>query len=434
VRPENALTGTAYKSNSGSFALRIPSALGRFRLWRETTVAREPAGRAAVLGTSLIGYEFDEDLDNNWRPPGLIRLSRTAVDVDQYLMDDGTQVGPARAVHSVTMYRAASGSLVFSAGTIQWSFGLGMLHVGEPDGSSATVRRTEPIPAIQQATLNVLADMGARASTPLPGLVATEPSVDQSAPTVVIDYPLQHARVRGPFALVRGRARDIDGHVASVEYSSDRGRTWHPVHGRDMWKIRVPLVGSGRRAVLVRGVDDSANAGRPSTVQFTSTCPCSATIAMEPSVLRESDRAARHGVEIGTVFTVHRGMRLRALRFYQGPGTPPPALLRLWSRGGELLWEAKPDGDIADGVRDRGWHVIPVRPMVRLARQHRYVASALVESGGYAVSPHVLDNGPIRRRPISLVSGVFRYGTDQRMPTATFAGSLYPVDPVVVDD
>ena len=50
------------------------------RFWRNTSVANlraGPVGHPCRNGT--LGYEWDEDLDNGFRPAGLIRLSTTIV-------------------------------------------------------------------------------------------------------------------------------------------------------------------------------------------------------------------------------------------------------------------------------------------------------------------------------------------------------------------
>ena len=69
------------------------------------------------------------------------------------------------------MYRAASGALVFGAGTVQWAYGL--------DGITTL---TQPDKNMRQATVNLFADMGAQPATLLTGLVAATKSTDTTAP------------------------------------------------------------------------------------------------------------------------------------------------------------------------------------------------------------------------------------------------------------
>ena len=68
------------------------------------------------------------------------------------------------------MYRAPSGALVFDAGTVQWSWGLDGTH----DRGGST-----PDSAMQQATVNLFADMGVQPATLQAGLVAATASTDR---------------------------------------------------------------------------------------------------------------------------------------------------------------------------------------------------------------------------------------------------------------
>src|SRR5262249_62046807 len=105
---------------------------------------------------------------NGFRPAGTIRLSQTQVSVPELIQDYGNVFSPGTATHYMTQYRAPSGALVFSAGTVQWSWGLDVNHDTLPDTGPST-----PDTNMQQMTVNILADMSAQPSTLQPGLVAT---------------------------------------------------------------------------------------------------------------------------------------------------------------------------------------------------------------------------------------------------------------------
>ena len=60
------------------------------RFWRNTSVATLADGQVATLPAGVLGFEFDEDLDNGARPPGLVRLSSTTVPDVQLLQDYGS--------------------------------------------------------------------------------------------------------------------------------------------------------------------------------------------------------------------------------------------------------------------------------------------------------------------------------------------------------
>ena len=91
-RPENALTGTIFTVNCCSYAMTVPAADGKMRFWRNTSVATLPPAATATLSDDTLGYEWDEDLDNGFRPAGQIRLSTTTVSVPQRILDYGIQL------------------------------------------------------------------------------------------------------------------------------------------------------------------------------------------------------------------------------------------------------------------------------------------------------------------------------------------------------
>ena len=166
-QPENALTGTMYMSNDTDLAITVSAAQGKARLWRNTSLASLPAGTTQTLAPHTIGYESDEDVDNGHRPPGPDPVDRDhRPDRAEGPERAGTQVAPGTTTHSLTLYRAASGALVFGAGTIQWGWGLDQYHDGDNSNPAD--------PRMQQATLNMLADMGAVPTTLMSGLVAAD--------------------------------------------------------------------------------------------------------------------------------------------------------------------------------------------------------------------------------------------------------------------
>ena len=150
---------------------------GRARCASGATPAsrRWPTGEVAALPTGVLGSEWDEDLDNGSRPPGLVRLSTTTVADVQLLQDYGSTYASGPATHHLTLYRHASGALVFGAGTIQWAWGLDDQHDDLP-GTPTDAR-------MQQATVNLFADMGVQPATLQAGLVAASASTDTTPPT-----------------------------------------------------------------------------------------------------------------------------------------------------------------------------------------------------------------------------------------------------------
>lgn len=254
--PENALTGTIFTVNAGATtSIRVPAEDGKMRLWRNTSIANLPPGSTATLPFGTLGYEWDEDLDNGFRPPGIVRMSTTTVTGAPVLVDYGSTFGSGEATHHLTLYRAASGALVFGAGTVQWSWGLDANHD----------RGSEPPDVrMQQATVNLFADMGMQPETLQPGLVAATASSDSSPPASSIGSPTDGASLTfGTPINVTGIATDIGGVVGGVEVSVDGGSTWHPANGREAWSYTWTPSVLGAVNITSRAVDDSGNLEAP---------------------------------------------------------------------------------------------------------------------------------------------------------------------------
>ena len=106
-RPENSLTGTLFMVNDGATtAIQVPEADGKMRLWRNTSVAAMPVGSIATLAQSTLGYEWDVDADNGFRPAGLIRMSTTTVGGAPVLLDHGSTFGTGTGHASLVAVQA----------------------------------------------------------------------------------------------------------------------------------------------------------------------------------------------------------------------------------------------------------------------------------------------------------------------------------------
>jgi hypothetical protein len=170
-RPENELTGTLFMvngpgpDNDGGLSIQVTAADGKMRFWRNTGIASLAMNTTYTLPAGTLGYEWDEDIDNGARPARAFPLSTTTYGLtSDLLLDFGGTYGAGNATHHLMMYRAGSGALVFGAGTVQWSWGLDENHdspfpSGEPDRN------------MQQATVNLLADMGVQPGSLQAGLL-----------------------------------------------------------------------------------------------------------------------------------------------------------------------------------------------------------------------------------------------------------------------
>ena len=280
AQPENALTGTIFTVNAWrNEPLEVPAEFAKMRFWRNTEVARLKPGEKAVLGKGILGHEWDEDLDNGFRPKGLIHLSRTTVHDLQYIQDFGSVYDSGTATHTLTLYKVPSGALVFGAGTVQWSWGLDDFHDSPSEIPAQSANRYSirvgrdlhgPVKAIQQATVNLFADMGVQPATLLRGLVPATRSTDAMTPVARIVSPLEGSPVRGPVLNIEGIATDRGGGViGGVEVSVDGGSSWHPADGRERWAYAwVVPTGVTSATILCRAADDSGNVSEPRSIRI----------------------------------------------------------------------------------------------------------------------------------------------------------------------
>ncbi|NPC97950.1 DUF4082 domain-containing protein [Nocardioides sp. zg-DK7169] len=421
-RPENELIGTLYQVNHVDLALTVGAQEGRSRLWRHTSLATLPAGGQATLAPHTVGYESNEDIDNGFRPPGLVRLSTTTGPTQEYLTDFGNTVAPGTTTHHLTMYRAPSGSLVFSAGSVQWTWGLDERH----DSPFAP----EPAdPRMQQAQVNLLADMGAQPRTLASHLTATTASTDRTGPTVTITSPTAgESRANGARLTVTGTASDTGGgRVAGVEVSADDGDTWHPATGTDTWTHTYTQRGVAAETIRVRAMDDSANIGPVATRQVAVTCPCTVHGADEPAVAAADDPAAR---ELGLRFRVDVDGFLTGVRFFKGTGNTGTHVGSIWSAAGERLASAAFGGESAGG-----WQRVDFATPVPVLAGESYTASYTAPAGRYAMESEAFSARSWRRGPFTVLGGYGAapagvFGAPGVLPTESSRNTGYFVDPV----
>ncbi len=233
-KPENGLTGEiSWDGNTGT--MQVPSTYKNLRFWRNTSIASLGTGLTATLTAGTLGYEWDWEQYASSYPPGRITMSSTSFDGH---------------VHKLSFYKATTGSLVFGAGTVQWSWGLDAVH----DRGNATAD-----PSMQQATINLFADMGAQPATLQSGLVAATASTDNTAPTATVVSPANGSTIPSVLPMtISGTASD-GATVAVVEISFDGGATWTQANGTTNWTYSWTPPGNGSYSIKVRGVDDSGN-------------------------------------------------------------------------------------------------------------------------------------------------------------------------------
>jgi N,N-dimethylformamidase beta subunit-like, C-terminal/Domain of unknown function (DUF4082)/Viral BACON domain len=433
-RPENSLTGTIFAvngtstDNPGTQAITVLAADGKMRFWRNTRVATLAPNTSYTLPAQTLGYEWDIDSDNGARPAGAFQLSTTtyALTTD-LLLDYGATYGAGSATHHLMTYRASSGALVFGAGTVQWSWGLDSTH-DDPFGI-----QQDPDVNMQQATVNLFADMGVQPATLQAGLSIATASTDKTPPTSTIGSPSNGSSITTGSETVSGTATDSGGGVvAGVEVSIDGGNTWHPATGRSTWSYAWSPAALGSVTIKTRAVDDSGNLETPSagvTVTVVpQDCPCSgwgsSTVPSTP------DSGDRNSVEVGVKFKADYNGFITGIRFYKSAANTGTHVGNLWTTSGTLLGSA-----IFSNETSSGWQQVNFSTPVAITANTVYVASYFAPVGHYAADSNFFATAGIDDPPIHLLAngvsgpdGIYSYGSSSLFPTATFNSTNYWVD------
>jgi len=449
-RPENALTGTIFMvngpatDNPGDLTIQVPQADGQMRFWRNTSEATLAAGQTAILPKGTLGYEWDEDLDNGSRPPGNIDLSTVTYTLTtDLLLDQGGTYGAGTATHHLTLHRYYQNlgqpnqtplALVFGAGTVQWSWGLDSNH-----DNPFNYTNPNPDRDMQQATVNLFADMGVQPATLQVGLVPAAASTDATPPTSAITWPTSGSVLTsGSMITISGTATDAGGGVvAGVEISLDGGTTWHPAVGRANWSYGWTPTALGSFTLQTRATDDSGNIEIPSAGTAVITvnppdCPCSDwNSSTVPTQVDSGDPSAgEYGVRFRSDFDGY----ISGLRFYKASTNVGTHVGNLWSNTGTLLATATFTGETSSG-----WQQVNFSTPVLISANTTYVASYFTPSGHYSDSPkyfaasgadapplHFLENG------VDGPNGIYAYSSSSIFPTSTYNSTNYWVDVVYV--
>ncbi|WDR02951.1 DUF4082 domain-containing protein [Devosia algicola] len=416
--PENALTGTMFTVDSYRLdAITVPYDMSKLRFWRNTEVADLQPGETHTLTQNLLGYEWDSDLDNGFRPDGLVPLSSTTIDVDSLLLDYGRNVGAGTASHSLTLYRAPSGALVFGAGTVYWTWGLDENH---------DLEATPTDPNVQQAMINLFADMGVQPATLMQSLAVANQSTDNLSPTSVITTPSGGTGLTAAQTIsITGTATDAGGGlVAVVEVSTDNGATWHRATGYDNWTYSwTPLVG-GDYTILTRAVDDSINLEVPGAGLTVNVDQGGAGNFFAPADVPTAPFVQDNTpVNVGVTFSSTQSGEIVGLRYYKGTGNTGQHVGSLWTSTGTLLSSATFQNETTSG-----WQTVIFDAPVSITAGTNYVASY---SGlfGYAVTSNYFAT-PHTKGALTATDGVYAYADSTAFPNQSASGANYWVDVV----
>ena len=240
----------------------------------------------------------------------------------------------------MTLYRHGT-ALVFGAGTVQWSWGLDANHdyVAQPASLD-----------MQQATVNLFADMTVQPGSLAPGLTLASPSLDNTAPVSTIQSPSGGATlVTGGPVTISGISTDTTGMVGGVEISVDGGATWRAASGRESWTYDWTPSAPGTVVIKVRASDDSGNLETPgagTSVEVVGSSVFSIwEMATVPAVLNDTDPTP---VELGVKFRSQVNGYITGVRFYKGLQNVGPHVGHLWSLTGTQLAAATFSNETAE--------------------------------------------------------------------------------------
>jgi Domain of unknown function (DUF4082)/Bacterial Ig domain/Secretion system C-terminal sorting domain len=401
--PENSLTGQiSWAQVSG--AIQVPDTYKNLRFWRNTTIANLGSGQVATLAPNTLDHEWDYEQYAASYPNVRIALSSTTIN---------------GLTHKLSLYRHSSGALVFGAGTVQWSWGLDGAHFG----GTTTISKD-----MQQATLNLFADMGVQPGSKQADLVAATASTDVTAPVSTITAPANGASVVVNAAVnITGTATDANA-IAGVEVSVDGGLTWQLATGTANWTYSWVPTAAGTVTIKSRGFDDSGNlqaagsgpAGNVITITVTNTgsftCPCSIFLPSNvPSSGLSNDGQA---IELGVKFRSNTAGYIKGIRFYKTSGNTGTHTGELYSLTGTRLAQAVFGGETATG-----WQQVLFSAPVAIAANTTYLAAYHSSAGNYTGTANYFTSAVIINPLTGLANGtdgangVYVYSATPAFPT-----------------
>ncbi|WP_433215810.1 DUF4082 domain-containing protein [Dactylosporangium sp. CS-047395] len=431
-KPPNQLTGTLFTVNGyRQDAITVPAAYKDLRLWRGIPAINNlQAGQVSTLAAGSLGYEWDSDKENAVRPAGAVAFSSTTLNLtDGTLLldqDHGNNYGNGVETHSLMMYRdPTSKALVFGAGTVQWAWGLAAFHSGPTSVEDKKM---------QQATVNLLADMSSQPLTLMAGLNLAAKSTDTTGPNVTITSPASGANVPAASPVnITGTAAEVGGgQLGRVEISTDGGTTWAKANGLGTWSYTWTPGAPGAATIKVRASDDSLNLGAVASLSVTvgsQQCPCSTYPASTvPTNVDSFDSGPN---ELGVKFRVPTASQVLGVKFYKSAANTGTHLGKLWSSSGQLLAQGEFSGESATG-----WQTMTFANPVPVAPNTTYIVSYYTPTGRYSYdSAYFATKGAGQAAITQLKSGVdgpngvYKYGGG--FPNQSWNDTNYWVDAIV---
>lgn len=409
--PENALTGQI-SWDGGTYSMHVPATYKNYRFWRNTQIANLNSESEAVFPMGTLGHEWDWEQYTNSYPNGRITLSRSTFN---------------NRTHKLSLYKHASGAFVFGAGTVQWSWGLDSVH--DRGNLPADVN-------MQQATVNLFADMSVQPETLQSNLVAASASTDVTAPVSLINSHTDGDTVAsGQTVILSGTSSDVGGVIAGIEVSTDGGTTWKVANGTTSWNYSwTPAHGTS--TIKVRGFDDSGNMENGVSISLhilSPECPCSFFAPTDVPQLTNSFE--NNGPEeLGVKFRADTSGYILGLRFYKSTHDTGTHVFSLWTAAGVLLAQ---DTLTSAEEKESGWQEVLFDSPVFINADELYVASYNSPTGFYAQTPEYFTDSLVRGYLVAPANiefinpnGLYKNTATPSMPDLGYQATNYWVDVV----
>ncbi|HUA75225.1 MAG TPA: N,N-dimethylformamidase beta subunit family domain-containing protein [Solirubrobacteraceae bacterium] len=294
--PENSLWGNMYvgDNDENNFHMTIPagnanSEFAAARFWRNTGLSTT---QSTTLPEGFVGWEWDQIPTQPsylaQEPAGVKQLSLTDVTnpEDSWIQDAGrarASTAPPGTPSNVSAveYRAPSGALVFSSGTMEWSLAF------------------DEDPVIDQGTYNVLSEMGVQPGTPAEDIKTDSPTAPKApwptftaSPTsTLIGQPVSFnaSLSSSPDAKITDYKWDFDN---SGKFATDTGTTATTTHTftqPGIYKVTLKVTDSlGQQETTQR------------TINISNTATAKLSAAMNPVGVGQSDQlSAAESTDVG---------------------------------------------------------------------------------------------------------------------------------------
>ena len=373
------------------------------------------ASRRRSLGHGTLGYEWDDDADNGFRPPGLFDLSSTTVTSAVEVFTDYGSTSRHRHRHpppdALPRPERRAG--------LRRRHGAVVLGPRRPRTRAAT-------PDTQHAAGDgqpVRRHGRAAGDAAVAGLIAAT-DVDRHDRADLDDHVARRPARPSPTAS-RSRSAAPPPTPAAAWSPASRSRPTAAPPGTRPTGTHAPGPTRGRRTAT--RVDDdqgrapsttAATSRRPSPGhRSTSSCPCSLWGTGRTPGHRRLRRATR-AVEVGIKFTSDISGNVTGVRFYKAAANTGTHIGNLWTATGTLLAPATFTGETASG-----WQQVTFASPVAITPDTTYVASYYAPNGHYSATTSYFYREPVAepdRPAASTVRRCTRCATRHGAATAVY--------------